>query len=124
MLPLMLLLMLLPSFVSPPICIGIAAITIAQRVADERKCVLGTEVGYTVRFDDQTSESTRLKYMTDGILVRECLSDKLLSKYSAIILDEAHERSLNTDILFGLLKSAAEARNDLKIIITSATLGR
>jgi ATP-dependent RNA helicase DHX8/PRP22 len=100
----------------------IAAITVAQRVADERKCALGSEVGYAVRFDDKTTEETRVKYMTDGILVRECLSDKYMSKYSVIMLDEAHERSLNTDILFGLLKAAVKARKDLRIIITSATL--
>lgn len=100
----------------------IAAITVAQRVADERKSALGSEIGYAVRFDDKTSEKTRVKYMTDGILVRECLSDKNLSQYSTIMLDEAHERSLNTDILFGLLKAAARVRKDLRIIITSATL--
>ena len=102
----------------------IAAMTVAQRVADERKSELGSEIGYSVRFDDKTSEATKVKFMTDGILVRECLSDKNLSKYSTIMLDEAHERSLHTDILFGLLKAAAKVRKDLRIIITSATLGK
>lgn len=100
----------------------IAAITVAQRVSDERHKQLGDEVGYTVRFDDKTTSRTKIKFMTDGILVRECLSDKTLSNYSIIMLDEAHERSLNTDILFGLLKQACKLRPDLKLIVTSATL--
>ena len=82
----------------------------------------GSEVGYTVRFDDCTASDTRIKYMTDGILIRECLSDKYLSKYGVIMLDEAHERSLNTDILFGLLKETCRVRPSLRVLITSATL--
>jgi ATP-dependent RNA helicase DHX8/PRP22 len=100
----------------------IAAITVAERVSSERKSSVGEEVGYTVRFDDKTGPRTKIKYMTDGILVRECLSDKALSNYSVIMLDEAHERSLNTDILFGLLKAACKLRPDLRLIVTSATL--
>jgi HrpA-like RNA helicase len=91
-------------------------------VSDERKSVLGHEVGYSIRFDDHTSSVTRLKYMTDGILVRECLDDPILSRYSIIMLDEAHERSIHTDILFGLVKKACSLRTDLKVLITSATL--
>lgn len=100
----------------------IAAITVAERVSSERHSRVGEEVGYTVRFDDKTGPNTKIKYMTDGILVRECLSDKALSNYSVIVLDEAHERSLNTDILFGLLKEACRRRPDLRLIVTSATL--
>ena len=100
----------------------VAAITVAQRVCDERKSRVGDTVGYTVRFDDQTSSRTRIKYMTDGILLRECLADPNLSKYGIIMLDEAHERSINTDILFSLVKAACARRKELRVIVTSATL--
>jgi HrpA-like RNA helicase len=100
----------------------VAAITVAERVVEERKGTVAGEVGYRVRFDDSTSESTTIVFMTDGILVRECLHDALLSKYAIVMLDEAHERSINTDILFGLVKTACQNRSDLKVIITSATL--
>ncbi len=101
----------------------VAALTVAQRVAVERRCVLGEEVGYTVRFDDKTSRQTRLKYMTDGMLLRECLIDPLLKRYDIIILDEAHERTIATDILLGLLKAARERRKgSFRLIIMSATL--
>ena len=100
----------------------VAAITVAHRVADERNIPLGDEVGYAVRFDDCTSSKTRIKFMTDGILVRECLTSPTLSQYQVIMLDEAHERSINTDILFGLVKAACRQRPDLKVIVTSATL--
>jgi ATP-dependent RNA helicase DHX8/PRP22 len=100
----------------------IAAISISHRVADELNCSVGEEVGYVVRFEEKVSGRTRLKYMTDGILIRECLSDSLFSQYALIMIDEAHERSLNTDILFGLLKAAVQQRPDLKVVITSATL--
>ena len=79
----------------------VAAITVAQRVAAERHGRVGDECGYVVRFDDCTSSRTRIKYLTDGVLVRECLRDPSLSKYAVIMLDEAHERSLSTDILLG-----------------------
>uniref|UniRef100_A0AAV2J065 RNA helicase n=1 Tax=Knipowitschia caucasica TaxID=637954 RepID=A0AAV2J065_KNICA len=82
----------------------VAAITVAQRVAHEMRLTLGKEVGYQVRFDDCTTEETEVKYMTDGCLLREVLADPALSHYSVIVLDEVHERSLNTDILLGLLK--------------------
>ena len=91
------------------------------------KCVffihrLGYEVGYAVRFDNCTTNKTIIKYMTEGILLRETLSDRNMSGYSCIMLDEAHERTINTDVLFGLLKETVRERSDLKLIITSATL--
>lgn len=97
----------------------------AKRVSLERgDRKLGREVGYTVRFDDVSDKlKTRIKYVTDGILVRECLIDPDLSEYSVVILDEAHERSLNTDILFALVKQAVLRRKGtLRLVITSATL--
>ncbi|TNN60231.1 putative ATP-dependent RNA helicase DHX40 [Liparis tanakae] len=108
----------------------VAAITVAQRVAQEMQCTLGREVGYQVRFDDCTSQSTVVKYMTDGCLLREILADPVLSQYSVVILDEVHERSLNTDILLGLLKKmfsdsakAIKGRSfPLKVVVMSATL--
>ncbi|KAI9687728.1 MAG: DEAH-box ATP-dependent RNA helicase prp43 [Bathelium mastoideum] len=100
----------------------VAAMSVAQRVAAEMDVTLGEEVGYSIRFEDKTSPSTMLKYMTDGMLLREAMNDHNLSRYSTIILDEAHERTLATDILMGLLKEIAERRSDLKIIIMSATL--
>ncbi len=97
----------------------------AKRVAFERgQSRIGKEVGYTIRFDDQTDpERTKIKYVTDGILVRECLVDPDLKSYSVVVLDEAHERSLNTDILFALVKQAVLRRQGtLRLVITSATL--
>lgn len=76
----------------------------AQRVAEEKNCTLGSQVGYLIRFDDQSSNQTQIKYMTDGMLFRETLIDPLLTKYSLIMIDEAHERSLYTDILIGVIK--------------------
>ena len=96
--------------------------SVAKRVAEEVGCRVGQEVGYTIRFEDCTSPETRIKYMTDGMLLRECLIDPEMSQYSVVILDEAHERTISTDVLFGLLKRAAKRRPDLKLIITSATL--
>lgn len=96
--------------------------SIAQRVADEMDVALGQEVGYSIRFEDMTSPKTVLKYMTDGMLLREAMHDHDMSRYSRIILDEAHERTLSTDILMALLKQIASRRSDLKIIIMSATL--
>ena len=83
---------------------------------------LGEEVGYTIRFEDKSSQKTQLKYLTDGMLLRESMHDPSLSKYGIIILDEAHERTLSTDILFGLLKEVLQKRPDLKIVVMSATL--
>lgn len=80
------------------------------------------KVGFTIRFEDCTSQETRIKYMTDGMLLRECLIDSELSSYSLIMLDEAHERTVSTDVMFGLLKKAVQKRKDLKLIVTSATL--
>ena len=100
----------------------VAAMSVAKRVAEEVGCRLGEEVGYAIRFEDCTSASTVIKYMTDGMLLREALLDESLSSYSVIILDEAHERTIHTDVLFGLLKGVIQKRKDLKIIVTSATL--
>ncbi|KAI8913654.1 ATP-dependent RNA helicase DHX8 [Gorgonomyces haynaldii] len=100
----------------------VAAMSVAKRVAEEVGCRLGQEVGYSIRFEDCTSPETRIKYMTDGMLLRECLLDSQVSKYSVILLDEAHERTVSTDVLFGLLKKACKERPDLKLIVTSATL--
>ncbi|KAI0065225.1 P-loop containing nucleoside triphosphate hydrolase protein [Artomyces pyxidatus] len=101
----------------------VAAMSVAKRVADEMDVPLGKQVGYSIRFEDMTEPGTTfLKYMTDGMLLREAMNDPDLNRYSTIILDEAHERTLATDILMGLLKSLAKRRADLKIIIMSATL--
>jgi pre-mRNA-splicing factor ATP-dependent RNA helicase DHX38/PRP16 len=82
----------------------VAAMSVAKRVSDEMGTQLGDEVGYAIRFEDCTSENTVIKYMTDGILLRESLREPDLDHYSAVIMDEAHERSLSTDVLFGLLR--------------------
>ncbi|GJD01566.1 helicase associated domain-containing protein [Colletotrichum higginsianum] len=100
----------------------VAAMSVAQRVADEMDVELGEEVGYSIRFEDRTGPNTILKYMTDGMLLREAIHDHEMSRYSCIILDEAHERTLATDILMALLKQIAARRPDLKIIVMSATL--
>ncbi|ODN88462.1 pre-mRNA-splicing factor ATP-dependent RNA helicase DHX15/PRP43 [Cryptococcus wingfieldii CBS 7118] len=102
----------------------VAAMSVAKRVADEMDAVqLGKQVGYSIRFEDMTEQGTTfLKYMTDGMLLREAMNDPLLERYSTVILDEAHERTLATDILMGLLKDIAKRRPDLKIIVMSATL--
>merc|ERR1719355_267416 len=83
---------------------------------------LGKQIGYSIRFEDCTSESTILKFMTDGMLLREAMSDPMLSKYSVVILDEAHERTLATDVLFGLIKEVLKRRPELKCVIMSATM--
>lgn len=100
----------------------VAAMSVAQRVAAELDVKLGEEVGYSIRFEDMTSSKTVLKYMTDGMLLREAMNDHNLNRYSTIILDEAHERTMATDVLMGLLKEVVVRRPDLKIIIMSATL--
>lgn len=100
----------------------VAAMSVAARVAEEMGVRLGGEVGYAIRFEDKTSEKTVLKYMTDGMLLRELLTDPELSSYSALMIDEAHERSLSTDVACGLLKDIARARPDLKLLISSATM--
>ena len=100
----------------------VAAMSVASRVADEMNVKLGNEVGYSIRFEDNTSEKTIIKYMTDGMLLREFLNEPDLASYSVLMIDEAHERTLHTDILFGLVKDLARARKDLKLVITSATM--
>lgn len=100
----------------------LAAVAVARRIAEEVGCDIGTYVGYQVRFDDKTSRDTRLKLMTDGILLAETQDDRDLKKYHTIILDEAHERSLNIDFLLGYLKLLMQRRPDLKLIISSATM--
>lgn len=101
----------------------VAAMSVAKRVAMEMQVPLGKEVGYSIRFEDVTdSECTKLKFVTDGILLRETLLDDTLDNYSCVIIDEAHERSLNTDILLGFFKILLARRRDLKLIITSATM--
>ncbi|XP_037319652.2 ATP-dependent RNA helicase DHX8-like [Pungitius pungitius] len=100
----------------------VAAMSVAKRVAEEYGCCLGQEVGYTIRFEDCTSTETVIKYMTHGMLQRECLLDADMSLYSIIMLDEAHERTIHTDVLFGLLKKTIRKRKDMKLIVSSATL--
>ncbi|OCK90289.1 ATP dependent RNA helicase [Cenococcum geophilum 1.58] len=100
----------------------VAATTVAARVAEEMRCNLGQEVGYSIRFEDMTSSATRIKFLTDGLLLREALVDPLLSRYSVIMVDEAHERSLSSDILLGLLKKIMKRRPELRIVVSSATL--
>ena len=116
----------------------VAATTVATRVAEEMRSSLGQEarcsrgslmqalirqqVGYSIRFEDVTSAKTRVKFLTDGLLLREALVDPLLSRYSVIMVDEAHERSLSSDILLGVLKKIRRKRADLRIIVSSATL--
>lgn len=100
----------------------VAAMSVAKRVSEEYGCRLGQEIGYTIRFEDCTAPQTIIKYMTDGMLLRESLVDPDLSQYAVVMLDEAHERTINTDVLFGLLKECVRRRPDLKLIVTSATL--
>lgn len=100
----------------------VAAMSVAARVAEEMGVKVGNEVGYSIRFEDATSDKTVLKYMTDGMLLREFLTEPDLGAYSALIIDEAHERTLHTDILFGLVKDIARFRPELKLLISSATM--
>ena len=100
----------------------IAARTVAERIASELDQNIGESVGYAIRFDDRVSETTAVKLMTDGILLAEMQRDRFLNKYDTIIIDEAHERSLNIDFLLGYLKRLLPKRPDLKVIITSATI--
>uniref|UniRef100_A0A8B9IQ86 RNA helicase n=1 Tax=Anser cygnoides TaxID=8845 RepID=A0A8B9IQ86_ANSCY len=105
----------------------VAAISLATRVSDEKRTELGKLVGYTVRFDDLTSDETRIKFLTDGMLLREAIGDPLLRKYSVVILDEAHERTIHTDVLFGVVKAAQKKRKELgklplKVVVMSATM--
>ncbi|KAL7814397.1 P-loop containing nucleoside triphosphate hydrolase protein [Trichoderma gracile] len=100
----------------------VAAMSVAARVADEVGVKLGHEVGYSIRFEDCSSEKTILKYMTDGMLLREFMTEPDLAGYSAIMIDEAHERTVHTDILLALVKDLARERKDLKLLISSATM--
>ena len=100
----------------------LAARTVAARIAEELHCELGSHVGYKVRFHDQVNENSYIKLMTDGILLAEIQNDRMLTQYDTIIIDEAHERSLNIDFILGYLKQLLPKRPDLKLIITSATI--
>eukprot|EP01062_Namystynia_karyoxenos_P063584 TRINITY_DN56393_c0_g1_i1.p1 TRINITY_DN56393_c0_g1~~TRINITY_DN56393_c0_g1_i1.p1 ORF type:complete len:1082 (+),score=324.40 TRINITY_DN56393_c0_g1_i1:79-3324(+) len=100
----------------------VAAMSVAKRVSEEVGTALGEKVGYAIRFEDCTSEHTLIKFMTDGVLLREAMTDPELTQYSCVIMDEAHERSLNTDVLFGVMKGVVGRRRDLKLIVTSATM--
>ena len=100
----------------------LAARTVANRIAEELKTPLGQQVGFKIRFSDQVSDSTYIKLMTDGILLAEIQQDKFLNQYDTIIIDEAHERSLNIDFILGYLKQLLPRRPELKLIITSATI--
>ncbi|KAL8892645.1 MAG: hypothetical protein Q9192_005587 [Flavoplaca navasiana] len=100
----------------------VAAMSVAARVAEEMGVKVGNEVGYAIRFEDATTDKTILKYMTDGMLLREFLTEPDLGAYSALMIDEAHERTLHTDILFGLVKDIARFRPELKLLISSATM--
>ena len=100
----------------------VAAMAVSARVAEEMGVKVGSEVGYTIRFEDNTSPKTAIKYMTDGMLLREFLTEPDLGSYSCLMIDEAHERTIATDVLFGLIKDLARARPELKLIISSATL--
>jgi len=100
----------------------VAAMSVAKRVSEEMEVKLGGLVGYAIRFEDCTSRDTKIKYMTDGVLLRESLVEPDLDRYSCIIMDEAHERALNTDVLMGLIKKVLARRRDLKLIVTSATM--
>ncbi|KIW98377.1 uncharacterized protein Z519_00037 [Cladophialophora bantiana CBS 173.52] len=100
----------------------VAVTTVATRVAEEMRCQVGERVGYSIRFEDVTSAKTSIKFLTDGMLLREALVDPLFTRYSVIMIDEAHERSLSSDILLGLLKKVKKRRPELRIIVSSATL--
>ncbi|KAI0147866.1 P-loop containing nucleoside triphosphate hydrolase protein [Hypoxylon sp. NC0597] len=100
----------------------VAAMSVAKRVAEEMEVKLGSTVGYAIRFEDCTSKDTVIKYMTDGVLLRESLNERDLDRYSCVIMDEAHERALNTDVLMGLFNKILQRRRDLKLIVTSATM--
>src|SRR5262249_42969059 len=100
----------------------IAARALASRLAYELGTTVGAAVGYKVRFSDHTGYRTRVKLMTDGILLKELETDRLLRRYDTLIVDEAHERSLNIDLILGVLKQLLPARPDLRVIVTSATI--
>ena len=100
----------------------ISVITITQRVAKNMNVVLGKEVGYSVRFDYNYTSDTKIKFLTEGMFLRELLIDPLMQNYKVIIIDDCHERTINCELIMGVLKKILKKRNDLKIIISSATL--
>ena len=100
----------------------VAATSVAAHVASSLGVPLGAEVGYTIRFEDHSSSTTRIKYLTDGALFRECIRDPLLTRYSVIMVDEAHERGVHTDLLLGVLKKICRKRKELRVIVASATM--
>ena len=100
----------------------VAAMSVARHVAGELDVQLATHVGYLIRFEDRTSEETIVKFLTDGMLLREVMTDPLLNKYSVIILDLAHERTLAMDVLFGLVRDVTERRLELKLVVMCATM--
>jgi len=100
----------------------VAAVSVAKWVAEEMGVELGKDVGYSIWFEDICSDETKIKYMTDGVLLKESLIDSELDKYSCVVMDEAHERSLNTDVLFGILKKVTARWRDMRLIVTSATM--
>lgn len=100
----------------------VAAISVSTRVAQEMNTSVGDLVGYQVRFEDKSSRNTRIKFMTDGMLLKECLNNKDLSNIGVIILDEAHERTISTDVLFGIMHQLLTGQTHVKVIVTSATL--
>jgi len=99
-----------------------AAVGVSHRVAREVGCRLGDRVGYAIRLEDVTSKDTKVKFMTDGVLMRELINDRMLRKYSVVVMDEAHERSVNTDVLLGAMKDVLRERMDFKLLVTSATM--
>ena len=100
----------------------LAAATVARRVAEEMGTQLGERVGYQVRFVEKVKETTNIKFMTDGILLAETQRDRNLKQYDTLIIDEAHERSLNIDFMLGFLKNLLQRRKDLRVVVSSATL--
>ena len=101
----------------------VSVLNISKRIAYNMNCNIGEEVGYSIRFDANYCEAkTKIKVLTDGMLVREMMSDPLLSRYSVLMIDDCHERSTYTDIILGLLKKIRKKRPDLKIVISSATI--
>ena len=102
----------------------VAATSVSERVATELDVELGEEVGYCIRFDNKSNDKTKIKYMTDGMLLREAMIDPMLSKYSVIIIDEAHERTMDTDVLLGVMKPLLQKRPELRLLVMSATLER